>query len=101
MKPTLSKIFEQARAQGKDLLDEPAAKRVLSAYGLAVPRGARGAPGDRPALDGLPGPFAAKLISPDASHKSDVGGVRLGLADAAAACAAVREAGALPRGQKP
>jgi len=99
MKPTLSKIFEQARAQGKDLLDEPAAKRVLSAYGLAVPRGARVAPGDRPALDGLPGPFAAKLISPDASHKSDVGGVRLGLADAAAACAAVRELEALARGK--
>ena len=99
MKPTLSKIFEEARAQGKDVLDEPAAKRVLSAYGLAVPRGVSVAPGGKPGLDGLSGPYAAKLISSDASHKSDVGGVHLGLADASAACAAVRELEALARGK--
>lgn len=99
MKPTLSKIFKEARTQGRDVLDEPAAKRVLAAYGLAVPRGVMVAPGARPGLDGLSGPFAAKLISPDASHKSDVGGVRLGLADAAAASAAVRELETLARGK--
>jgi acetyl-CoA synthetase (ADP-forming) len=91
MKPELQQMFVQARAAGRSLLDEPAAKRALAAYGLAVPRGVAVAPGQKPSLDGLRGPFAAKLISQDASHKSDVGGVRLGLADAAAASVAVRE----------
>ncbi|TAK81553.1 MAG: acetyl-CoA synthetase [Betaproteobacteria bacterium] len=97
MKPELKQIFLQARAAGRSVLDEPAAKRVLAAYGLPVPRGVTVVPGQKPALEGLRGPFAAKLISPDASHKSDAGGVRLGLADAAAAVAAVREMEALSK----
>ena len=87
----LSQLIAAARAAGRPALDEATAKRALAAYGLAVPRGIKVAPGEKPALDGFEGPFAAKLISPDASHKSDVGGVRLGLADAAAAELAVRE----------
>jgi acetate---CoA ligase (ADP-forming) subunit beta len=97
MKPALTKMFDEARAAGRSALDEPAAKRALAAYGLAVPRGIAVAPGKEPALEGLRGPFVAKLISPDASHKSDVGGVRVGLADAAAATAAARELAALAK----
>lgn len=97
MRPELRQIFVEARAAGRGVLDEPAAKRALAAYGLAVPRGVAIAPGQGPSLDGLRGPFTAKLISPDASHKSDVGGVRLGLADAAQALAAVREMESLSR----
>lgn len=89
---TPSQIFSAARAAGRSALDEPAAKRVLATYGLAVPRGVAVAPGEKPALQGLKGPFVAKLISPDASHKSDVGGVRLGVTNAAQA---VREMEAL------
>lgn len=100
MNPALSKLFGAARAARRAALDEPAAKRALAAYGLAVPRGVTVRPGEAPALDGLSGPFAAKLISPDASHKSDVGGVRLGLPDAAAATAAVREMEALARSRR-
>jgi succinyl-CoA synthetase beta subunit len=91
MKPDLAQIFAAARAAGRAALDEPAAKRVLAAYGLAVPRGVTVQPGKAPRLAGIDGPYAAKLISPDASHKSDVGGVRIGLPDPAAAAAAVRE----------
>ncbi|HTO46228.1 MAG TPA: acetate--CoA ligase family protein [Burkholderiales bacterium] len=97
MSPALSKIFGAARATRRAVLDEPAAKRVLAAYGLAVPPGVTVRPGELPALAGLSGPFAAKLISPDASHKSDVGGVRLGLPDAAAVATAVREIEVLAR----
>src|SRR5690606_24634445 len=38
---------------------------------------------------GMKGPFVVKVISPEILHKSDVGGVALGLADAAAVEAAV------------
>ena len=96
----ISEIFARARSAGRAVLDEPDAKRVLAAYGLSVPRGVTVTPGAKPDLGGLTGPFAAKLISPDASHKSDVGGVRLGLADAAAATAAVRDMEALARDRK-
>jgi acyl-CoA synthetase (NDP forming) len=99
MKAALSQVFARARAAGRAVLDEPAAKRALSAYGVAVPRGATLAPGAEPALEGLSAPFAAKLVSPDASHKSDVGGVRLGLRDAAAVRAAARELEATARGK--
>lgn len=97
MHPSLSQILGEARRAGRTALDEPSAKRALAAYGLAVPRGVAVAPGTQPALDGLRGPLAVKLISADASHKSDVGGVRLNLADAQAARAAVREMEALAR----
>ena len=93
----LPDLIRAARAAGRPALDEVAAKRALAAYGLAVPRGVKIAPGARAALDGLHAPFAAKLMSPDALHKSDVGGVRLGLADAAAAADAVCELEALCR----
>lgn len=96
----IAEIFAKARAAGRAVLDEPAAKRVLAAYGISVPRGVSVAPGAKPELGELAGPLVAKLISPDASHKSDVGGVRLGLADAAAAAAAVREMETLARIRK-
>ena len=97
MKVALSQLFTAARAAGRTVLDEPAAKRALAAYGIAVPRGVTLAPGAAPALDGLSGPFAVKLVSPDASHKSDVGGVRVGLPDAQAVGAAIREMQELAR----
>jgi acetyl-CoA synthetase (ADP-forming) len=93
----LSNLFREARAAGRSALDEPAAKRVLAAHGLAVPAGARVSPGESSLPGTLKPPFAVKLISRDASHKSDVGGVRLGLADARAALAAARDMEALAR----
>lgn len=71
-------------------LTEPEAKRRLTAYGIAVPRGVLiGRDEDpAPALAALRGPFALKLVSPAILHKSDVGGVALRLTDAAAVRAA-------------
>jgi acetyl-CoA synthetase (ADP-forming) len=80
-------------------LDEPDAKRLLAEAGIAVPRGVVLEAGADPvaALAGLGFPLVAKLLSPGVTHKSDVGGVRLGLCDVAAvveACAAIRDAAA-------
>jgi acyl-CoA synthetase (NDP forming) len=81
------------RASGRFALDEPAAKRVLAAFGVAVPEGALVDDADAAAaaLDRLGAPVAIKLVSPDGVHKSDVGGVRLAVANAAAARIAVAE----------
>jgi acetyltransferase len=72
-------------------LDEDAAKTVLDAVGIATPP--RRACGSRAeahrALAELPGPLAVKLLDARVTHKSDVGGVHLGIRDAAELDAAV------------
>src|SRR5205823_5299927 len=75
---------------GRDALNEVEAKDVLRAAGLPVipTRWARSAEEAVAQAEALGYPVAAKVIAPQILHKSDVGGVRLGLADAAA----VREA---------
>jgi len=81
------------------LLDEPGSKRLLAEAGIAVPRGVVLDEGAdiAAAIAGLRFPLVAKLLSAEVTHKSDVGGVRLGLRDAeevARACAAIRDAAA-------
>ncbi|MEO7241872.1 MAG: acetate--CoA ligase family protein [Variovorax sp.] len=72
-------------------LDEPAAKRLLAQYGVAVPRSVVLTPGTEvdAALFGLAPPLAMKLIATGVLHKSDVGGVALGLSTAQEAASAI------------
>lgn len=65
---------------------EPRAKAWLAARGLAVTREGVAATLDeaRAIARGLSYPVALKVVSADLPHKSDVGGVRLGVADEAA-----------------
>ncbi|MGP4019867.1 acetate--CoA ligase family protein [Saccharopolyspora sp. 5N708] len=61
-------------------LDEWAAKRALAAAGLAVPEGVVTSADDAPqAAARLGFPVVVKAVSADLAHKSEVGGVRLGL----------------------
>ncbi len=73
--------------------DEVTALALLASAGLPAPplltAADAGAAADAAARLGFP--VAVKVRSPDIAHKSDVGGVRLGLADAAAVRAAVTE----------
>jgi acetyltransferase len=80
-------IIATARAAGRTLLNEIEAKALLGAYGIPVvaTRLARRPEGVIDACAGLPGPFAVKVVSPDIVHKSEVGGVALGLCDPAVA----------------
>ncbi len=76
--------IDAALAEGRDMLDELEAKAVLKAYGIAVvPTVAVGPTSNAAALAAreLGYPMALKILSPDISHKSDVGGVRLNLRD--------------------
>jgi acetyltransferase len=76
--------IEAALAQGRDMLDELEAKAVLTAYGIpTVPTVAVGPTAVEAvaAARELGFPVALKILSPDISHKSDVGGVLLDLRD--------------------
>ena len=83
-------MIEQVRREGRTFVDEPRAKQILSTFGVRIPRGVvvRDREQLRESLSRLTFPLAAKLVSPDASHKSDVGGVRLNLATVDAVAAA-------------
>lgn len=91
----LHRVLDDARRDGRTAIDEPTAKQVLASFGLAVPRGiaVADADGAATAARGLHAPMVAKLVSPAAIHKSDVGGVRLGLRDADAVRDAVTALG--------
>lgn len=83
-----------ARRADRDTLTATETKAILAAYGIPVlaHRFARTPEAVAEACAGLEGPWVVKLVSPQLSHKSDVGGVALGLAtpaDARAAAAAM------------
>ena len=87
------KIVQQALAEGRALLSEPEAKEVLAAYRIPVVATQCVAADPEAAVraaQALGYPVALKILSPDISHKSDVGGVALDLGDAAALRAAAR-----------
>jgi acetyltransferase len=79
-------VIAAARAAGRTLLTEAEAKDVLAAYGLpvtpAVP--CRTADEAAAAARRIGYPVVVKLLSTRLTHKSDVGGVQLDLADEAA-----------------
>jgi hypothetical protein len=83
-------IIAQARAQERAALDEAAGKRLLAGRGIAVPRFVvAGLDDDLDALlAGIVFPVVCKIMSPEVLHKSDIGGVAVGLRDVAEVAAA-------------
>jgi acetyltransferase len=78
-------IVRAALADGRDMLSEDEAKRLLAAYDIPVVATVAVAPtGDAAerAAQQIGYPVALKILSRDISHKTDVDGVRLDLADA-------------------
>ncbi len=85
-------VIAQALAEGREMLTEPEAKAVLAAAGIPVAATRRiGLDADEAvaAAQAIGWPVALKILSNDITHKSDVGGVMLDLADDAALRAAV------------
>jgi len=80
------RLVERVLAEGRELMTEPEAKAVLEAYRIPVVAtrivGASAAEAVA-AAQATGFPVAIKILSPDISHKSDVGGVALGLTGAA------------------
>lgn len=79
-------IIDQARKQGRALLTEVEAKQLLAEAGLPVVEARLAKTRDEAVAiaEELGYPVALKIVSAQISHKSDVGGVKLGLGDAQA-----------------
>ena len=83
-------IIAAARADGRNALTEVEAKAVFHAYGLPVTSHALAKTEDEAvaAAEKIGYPIVMKIVSPEILHKSDAGGVKVNIKDAAG----VREA---------
>jgi acetyl coenzyme A synthetase (ADP forming)-like protein len=86
-KSTVRKLLDQARAAGRSALTAPEAKSICEAYGIAVPKeGVAGSAADAARLAVSIGfPVVMKIVSPQILHKTEAGGVVVGVQSAAAA----------------
>jgi acyl-CoA synthetase (NDP forming) len=82
-KAKVRQLLDALRASGRDSLTAPEGKQVCDAYGIAVPgegvakSAAEAASSPR---DGLP--VVMKIVSPDILHKTEAGGVIVGVKSA-------------------
>jgi len=85
-------LIAEARASKRVALDEPAGKRLLASFGISVPKSVivQDADAAAAACGDLKPPLVLKVVSPDILHKSEAGGVSVGLERAAAVGEAVR-----------
>ncbi len=92
-------LIAAARKEGRTALDELSGKQLLASFAVNVPKSVVGAGCRRcccTAIAGLKPPFAVKVMSPDILHKSDAGGVKIGLRSAQEVAQAIRAMAALP-----
>jgi len=75
------RIFDEARRQGRVNLGEVEAREVLRAYRIRCPKNEVAITADDAARigDEIGYPIVMKIVSPDILHKSDIGGVRVGI----------------------
>ena len=78
-------VLERAQAEGRAMLTEPEAKEVLAAYDIPITQTRVAATPEEAvaAAQEIGFPVAVKILSPDVTHKSDVGGVALDVHNAA------------------
>lgn len=90
---SVATVAKQARAEGRRLLSEIEAKELLDEAGVPVARTvlATTETEARAKADELGYPVVLKIVSPDIAHKSDIGGVKVGLEDGDAVAAAFAE----------
>src|SRR6201998_2670476 len=86
-KDAVRKVLDQVKADKRTSLTAPEGKIVCDAYGIPVPKEdvAKSA-ADAAKIAGSMGfPVVMKIVSPDILHKTEAGGVIVGVKDAASA----------------
>ncbi len=83
----LRAVFDTILAEGQDILSESTSKALLDAYEIPVakPYAARSADDAVQLAERIGWPVVMKVWSPDITHKTDVGGVALNIANEKAA----------------
>jgi acetyl coenzyme A synthetase (ADP forming)-like protein len=77
-------VLEEVRADGRDALSAPEAKRVADAYGIPVPKEGLATSGQEAVslADDMGYPVVLKIVSPDILHKTEAKGVLVGVSSA-------------------
>ena len=95
-------VIDSALATGKKYLGEVEGNEILAAYGFPVlPGRLVTSPEEAAAAVGAFGPCAFKIVSPQIIHKSDVGGVQVGIKNPEEAAAAYGAMVATVRSHRP
>jgi acetyl coenzyme A synthetase (ADP forming)-like protein len=86
-KDAVRKVLDAVKADKRTSLTAPEGKLVCDAYGIPVPgEGVASSGADAAKLaEGMGFPVVMKIVSPDILHKTEAGGVIVGIKDAAAA----------------
>ncbi|MFD6550891.1 acetate--CoA ligase family protein, partial [Streptomyces sp. NPDC058398] len=85
-------LLDGVRRQGRSALTAPEGKRIADAYGIVVPGEELARDEDEAVThaERLGGPVVMKIVSPDILHKTDAGGVLVGVEGEAEVRAAFR-----------
>lgn len=83
-KSAVRKVLDKAKADGRTALTAPEGKALCDAYGIPVPQeGVANSAADAAKLaSGMGFPVVLKIVSPDILHKTEAGGVLVGLKSA-------------------
>src|SRR3954464_10926832 len=81
---TVREVLDEVRADGRDALSAPEAKRVADAYGIPVPGEGLATSADEAVslAEEIGYPVVLKIVSPDILHKTEAKGVLVGLSSA-------------------
>ena len=84
-KTTVRNIIDKVKSEGRTSLTAPEGKLVCDAYGIPVPQeGVAKSPAEAAKLAGAMGfPVVLKIVSPEILHKTEAGGVLVGVKSAA------------------
>ncbi len=84
-KAAVQQILDKAKADGRTSLTAPEGKRVCDAYGITVPKeGVATTAAEAAKLAaGMGFPVVLKIVSPEILHKTEAGGVLVGVKNAA------------------
>ena len=90
---TVRAILERVKSEGRRALTAPECQQVCAAYGIPLPKEGLASSAKEAArlADEIGYPVVMKIVSPDILHKTEAGGVVVGVASAAAAEAAYQK----------
>jgi len=100
---SIADVIDKAKSQDRTILTEVESKELLEEAGIPVVRArlARTAKEAAQVAEEIGFPVALKIVSPDVTHKSDVGGVKLGLRSTQEVGAAFQEIVAAVKERQP
>jgi acetyl coenzyme A synthetase (ADP forming)-like protein len=80
-KSAVKKVFDQARSENRLTIGDAESRAILQAYSLRIPQSELADTPEKAAhIAGIIGyPVVLKIASPDILHKTDIGGVKVGL----------------------